>query len=121
MVDYKDFWKTVPRGAIATVVELRACRVLTWARAESTVTLDASLVERKIVFLFRFPRSPELRVSSECSVRGIGPNFRNLAGVPQTTVMLRRSDGTNFEIGLNIENYWRQDTDYMDYHWFVKR
>ena len=119
-VDYEDFWKTVPRGTVARVVELRACRVTAWARAESTVILDDSLVNCKLVFLLRFPNSPEIRVSSECSVCDIGSKFRNLAGVPQTTVMLQRSDGTNVEIGLNMENYWRQDTDDMEYNWFVK-
>ena len=120
-IDYEDFWKTPNRGSIASVMELRTCRFKTWARPSSAISLDATLVNCKLIFLFRFPRCPDLRVSSECQVRGIGPRFRNLAGVPQTMVMLTRSDGTHFEIGLNMENYWRQDTDAMDYNWFVKR
>lgn len=120
-VDYADFWTTVPRGAMATVADLRACRVRAWACAASTIRLDESLVECEVVFLFRFPRSPEIRVSSECRVCGIGPNFRNVAGVPQTNVMFTRSDGTNFDIGMNMESYWQPETDHMDYNWFVKR
>ena len=120
-IEFQDFWKTLARGSIAPVMDLRTCRLKTWAHSSSTISLDETLVNCKVIFLFRFPRCPELRLTSECEVRGVGTCFRNLAGVPQTTVMLTRSDGTYVEIGLNLENYWRQDTDDLDYHWLVKR
>ena len=113
MIDYENFWR------LAEVVELRPSRLQSQAELASSVSLDDSLCGRAIVFLFRFPRSPELRVSSTCTVRHIEERFRNKAGVAQTRVVFERADGSVCEFGLNLENYWQREFDDMDYLWLV--
>ena len=118
--EWKYFFNTIPPGdaamespGYATLVEQRA--------SESLLQMDASLVGRDVVFIFRLPCG--IRLSSKCRVQGVHEERRrSLAGEMQLFVELARTDGTTCTVGLSHWHYWPEDEEEDDMtglYWFV--
>lgn len=119
-VEYKDFLQTMPRDTYITILEEAPGECAQLAQDISQITLDDSLIGRRIVLLQRFPQAPELRMYSELTVKDVTRQIRNLAGVLQNMVSLERRDGTLCEIGLCMASYWQRENNDMDFVWFVR-